>query len=206
MGAAAVIKRSRFKGLRDFYVALITKNTAEAYTTETPVKLARAIKAKISDKHSSEDLESDDEIEDTAETYEGTEVEIEVNSLAPQDEALLMGHKYENGYLVKNKDDKAPELAFGYRAKRMDNTYEFHWLYCGRFAQGREENRETGYSKPTPQTETIKGNFYSRKIDGNYETSVDEANLMEEHATAKAAIADWFSKVQEPAGTEAAEA
>lgn len=198
MAAAAEVKRSRFKGLRDFYVALITANTEEAYTTETPVKLARAIKVKVNDKHSSEDLESDDEIEDTAETYEGTEVEIEANSLAPQDEALLFGHKYESGFLIKNKDDKAPEVAFGYRAKRMDNTYEFHWLYCGRFSQGREENRETGYSKPTPQTETIKGNFYSRKIDGNYETYVDEANLLAEHTDAATAIKNWFGQVQEP--------
>lgn len=198
MAAAAAVKRSRFKGLRDFYVALITENTEEAYATETPVKLARAIKVKINDKHSSEDLESDDEIEDTAETYEGTEVEIEANSLAPQDEALLFGHKYENGFLIKNKDDKAPELAFGYRAKRMDNTYEFHWLYCGRFSQGREENRETGYSKPTPQTETIKGNFYSRKSDGNYETYVDEANLLADNTDAAAAIQNWFGQVQEP--------
>lgn len=42
MAAAAMIKRSRFVGLKDFYVAIVTENTESAYSTDTPVKLARA--------------------------------------------------------------------------------------------------------------------------------------------------------------------
>lgn len=196
--AAAAIKRSRFVGLKDFYVALVTENTETAYTTDTPVKLARAIKAKISDKRSSEDLESDDGTEETLDAYEGTEVEIEVNSLAPQDLALLFGHKYENGYLVKNRDDRAPEVALGYRAKKLNGKYEFVWLYVGRFAEGKDENRETFRKKPTAQTETVKGTFHERAIDHNIETRVDEDNLTAGNTAAETAIKNWFSKVQEP--------
>lgn len=196
--AAAAIKRSRFVGLKDFYVALVTENTEKAYTADTPVKLARAIKAKISDKRSSEDLESDDGTEETLDAYEGTEVEIEVNSLAPQDLALLFGHKYENGYLIKNRDDRAPEVALGYRAKKLNGKYEFVWLYVGRFAEGKDENRETFGKKPTAQTETIKGTFHERAIDNTIETRVDEDNLVTENTAAAEAIKNWFSKVQEP--------
>lgn len=198
MAAAAEVKRSRFVGLKDIYVALVTENTASSYVAAAPVKLARAIKAKISDKRSSEDLESDDGTEETLDAYEGTEVEIEVNSLAPQDLALVMGHKYENGYLVKNRNDRAPELALGYRARKLNGKYEFVWLYVGRFAEGKDTNRETYGKKPTAQTETIKGKFYERAIDGNIETSVDEDNLTEDNATAAEAIKKWFEKVQEP--------
>ena len=198
MAAAAEVKRSRFVGLKDIYVALVTENTASSYVAAAPVKLARAIKAKISDKRSSEDLESDDGTEETLDAYEGTEVEIEVNSLAPQDLALVMGHKYENGYLVKNRNDRAPELALGYRARKLNGKYEFVWLYVGRFAEGKDTNRETYGKKPTAQTETIKGKFYERAMDGNIETSVDEDNLTEDNTTAAEAIKKWFEKVQEP--------
>ena len=37
-------------GLKDFYIALVQSNTATAYEAGTPVKLARAIKAKIDEK------------------------------------------------------------------------------------------------------------------------------------------------------------
>lgn len=201
--ATAAVKRSRYVGLKDIYVALVLENTESSYVADTPVKLARAIKAKISDKRSSEDLESDDGTEESLDAYEGTEVEIEVNSLAPQDLALLFGHKYENGYLIKNRSDRAPEVALGYRARKLNGKYEFVWLYVGRFSEGKDTNRETYGKKPTAQTETVKGTFHERAIDGNIETSVDEDNLIAANTTAAEAIEDWFSKVQEPGATAA---
>lgn len=200
------IVRSRTKSFRDIHVALVKENTATSYVTETPVKLARAIKGKISDKFTTEKIYSDDTVEDVSTTYEGTEVELEVNSLAPQDKALLFGHLYENGFLVKNKEDKAPEVAIGYRAKKLNGKYEFVWLYVGTFGQGFEDNYETEADKATTQTATLKGDFYERQIDKNYHNSVDESNLLAEHTDATAAIKDWFAKVQEPTkATEAAE-
>ena len=47
------IVRSRTCGCRDFYIAKLTQNDAKAYVAETPVKLARAIKAKVDEKWSS---------------------------------------------------------------------------------------------------------------------------------------------------------
>lgn len=100
------IIRSRTKSFRDIYVAPVTQNDATAYAAGTPVKLARAISGKVSDKFSVEKIYSDDGVEDTVETYEGTDVEFEVNSLAPQDKAMLFGHLYKNGWLVKTRTTK----------------------------------------------------------------------------------------------------
>lgn len=206
MPETKTIVRSRTKSFRDIHVALVKENTATSYVTDTPVKLARAIKGKISDKFTTEKIYSDDTVEDTAQTYEGTEVELEVNSLAPQDKALVFGQLYENGFLVKNKEDKAPEVAVGYRAKKLNGKYEFVWLYVGTFGQGFEDNYETEADKATTQTATLKGDFYERQIDKNYQISVDESNLAADNTDAAAAIADWFGKVQEPTkATEAAE-
>lgn len=140
MSEAKTIVRSRTKSLKDLHIARVTKNDTTTYTAETPIKLARAISAKISDKYTLEKIYSDDGVEDTVEYYEGTDVELEVNSLAPQDKEMLFGHLYEKGYLVKGKEDKAPELALGWRAKKLNGKYEFSWLYCGRFGQGYDDN------------------------------------------------------------------
>ena len=60
--AAKTIVRSRTMSFKDLYVALVTENTATGYTTGTPVKLARAIKGKVSDKFSTEKIYSDDTV------------------------------------------------------------------------------------------------------------------------------------------------
>jgi phi13 family phage major tail protein len=175
----------------------VTKNTETEYATDTPTKLARAITGKISDKFESEKIYSDDSVEDTNMTYTGTEVEFEVNALAPQDKSRVFGHLYKNGYLVKNKNDKAPEVAVGWRAKKLNGKYEFCWMYAGRFDQGMEDNYETEGASPKTQTATLKGNFYERQMDGNYKVEVDEGNLLEADTSAAAAIKNWFASVQE---------
>ena len=191
------IVRSRTCGCRDFYIAKLTQNDAKAYVAETPVKLARAIKAKVDEKWSSEKIYSDDGTEEVINSYEGTEIELEVNALAPQDRQILFGQLYENGFLVKTADDKAPEVAVGWRERKLNGKYEFKWLYVGKFAEGISEEASTKEGKLSPTTKSIKGSFYERSIDNLYEVSVDESNLVAEDTDAATAIKDWFSKVQE---------
>lgn len=197
---AKKIVRSRTMSLRDIHVAVVTVNDEKTYVTDIPVKLARAITAKISDKFTTEKIYSDDGVEDTSTHYDGTDVELEVNALAPQDKSMVFGHLYEKGFLVKSKDDKPKELAIGFRAKKLNGKYEFKWLYAGTFGQGFEENYKTEGATRETQTATLKGSFYERAIDGAYECCVDEGNLLDEHTDAKEAISGWFSKVQEIPG------
>lgn len=201
--------RHRYCGLRDVYVAKVTQNDGEAYTAETPVKMARAIKAKISDKFTSEKLYSDDGVEGMLQAYEGTDVELEVNTLAAADRAAFFGQAYLNGFLLKSAEDEAPEVALGYRVRRLNGKFDFVWMYCGRFAQGNEDNYETEAASKAKQTNTVKGEFYQRekvdKVDGKdvhlYEIRVDESNVAAEDTGAAAAIKTWFGKVQEYAAT-----
>lgn len=203
--------RHRYCGLRDVYVAKVTQNDTEGYTAGTPVKMARAIKAKISDKFTSEKLYSDDGVEDMLQAYEGTDVELEVNTLAAADRAAFYGQAYLNGFLLKSAEDEAPEVALGYRVRRLNGKFDFVWMYCGRFAQGNEDNYETEAASKTAQTNTVKGEFYQRakadKVGGKdvhlYEIRVDESNLAAEDTGAAAAIKAWFGKVQEYAASAA---
>ena len=128
---------------------------------------------------------------------ESDEVELEVNALAPQDRQILFGQLYENGFLIKTADDKAPEVAVGWRERKLNGKYDFKWLYTGKFAEGISEEASTKEGKLSPTTKSIKGSFYERSLDNAYEISVDESNLVKENTKAAEAIKSWFSKVQE---------
>lgn len=201
---ADTIIRSRFCGLKDIYIAEVLTNDDSNYTTGTPVKLARALTAKISDKFNTDKEYSDDCVEDVTETYDSSDIELSVNTLAPQDYAVLFDCLYQNGFLVKSSDDKAKEVAVGWRAKRMNGKYEFTWYYTGRFERP-EQNHETQEDKKKTQTSTLKGSFYARQkenvVNGKrknfFAIQVDESNLLDENTSAKSAIAKWFESVQE---------
>lgn len=198
------IIRSRLCGLKDVYIAEVTANNGETYTTGTPVKLARALNAKVSDKFTMEKVYSDDSVEDIVEQYEGTDIDFSVNTLAPQDYANLYENLYKNGFLLKASGDGAKEIAIGWRAKKRNGKYEFTWYYCGKLERP-EMNYETQEDKIKTQTASLKGSFYARQkedtIDGKkknlYAIQVDESNLIEADTTAAQAITNWFTKVQE---------
>ena len=111
--------------------------------------------------------------------------------------------------MLKSAEDEAPEVALGYRVRRLNGKFDFVWMYCGRFAKGNEDNYETEADKKNAQTNTVKGEFYQRekmdKVDGKdvhlYELRVDESNLATEDTGAAAAIKAWFGMVQEYAAT-----
>lgn len=191
------IVRRRTCGCKDLHIAKIKANTATSYIADTPVRLARMVKIKVDEKWTSEKIYSDDEPEEVITSYEGTEVEIEVNALLPQDRQAIFGQLYENGFLVKSANDLAPELALGWRERKTNGKYEFKWLYIGKFSEGITDEASTKEGKISPTTKSIKGQFYERSVDGRYEISVDEQSLLAEHTSAKEALANWFSEVQE---------
>lgn len=203
------IVRSRLCGLKDIYVAEVTANNGTTYTTGTPQKLARALSAKVTDKFTQEKVYSDDNVEEIVEQYEGTEIDFSVNTLAPQDYAMLFENLFKHGFLLKAAGDGSKEIAIGWRAKKRNGKYEFTWYYCGKLERP-DMNYETQEDKVKTQTAGIKGTFYARSkedtIDGKrknlYSIQVDEGNLLAEDTTAAQAITDWFAEVQEYAAPE----
>lgn len=70
---------ARQMGLKDIHIAILTEDTSSGTTYETPEKLERAISAKLSPKSNTENIYSDDSVEDVIAAFEGVDVEIEVN-------------------------------------------------------------------------------------------------------------------------------
>ncbi len=193
------VVNTRRCGCKDIYIAIVNKNTATEYETEKPIKLGRALNAKVTTKKTVESTESDDTIEETFESFDSIEIEFDVNKLSPEQKAILRGANYKDGFLINNIEDQAKEVAIGWRARQTNGKYEFVWYYCGKFNSGWDDQYETNGKKPKTQTDKMKGTFYGRQKDGNTSIEVDETFLLESHNDAKSAITDWFSKVQEKA-------
>lgn len=187
---------ARRTGLKDLYVAKVTSNTTSAYTAETPVSLCRAISAKVTPKVNSENVYSDDSVEEIVSGFDSCEVEIEGGYLTPTMRALLFGHTFSEGFEVSSTDDLAQEVALGFRSKQSNGKYEFVWLYCGKFEVVGDEY-ETIADKTKVQSVSLKGTFYGRSKDNNYRIRVDESALLVGDTDATTAIGNWFSTVKE---------
>lgn len=194
----AQVTTGRRMGLKDVYVALVTTDTLTDYITDTPVLLSRSLSAKITEKKNTDTLYADDTVDEFVESFESAEVEIDLADLDPEQEALLKGSTFNNGFLTDNENDISNIVAIGWRARRTDGKYEFVWLYCGQFNEGSEDDYETRADKIKTQSKTLKGYFRGRKKDENWRVRVNEAYLQDTYTDAKTAIKDWFSKVQEP--------
>lgn len=177
-------------GLRDIHVAVIETDTTGGATYSTPTKLERAITAKLSPQSNTENIYSDDAVEDVITSFEGMEVEIEINQLSLTSRALLQGAKVIKGMLVENKNDLAPTVALGFKSKKANGKYRYVWLLKGKF-ELTSDNYETEADKPKAQTASLKGTFYPRDFDGNYRFIADEDEIEIDTEL----ITNWFKSV-----------
>lgn len=164
---------SRQIGLQHFTIAELTADTQASVTYKAPVVLERAVTAKVSVKSDSQTLYSDDSAEAVLNTFQNIDVEIEVNALSLESRALLQGAKVSNGCIVEGLDNKAPELALGFKSKKADGTYRYVWLLKGVFEISDLEF-ETIADKVSPKTATLKATFIAREHDSNYRIIADE--------------------------------
>lgn len=179
-------------GLRDIHIAVLKSDDNTGVTYDPPIKLERAISAKISPKSNSENIYSDDSVEDVITAFDGVDVEIEVNQLSLTSRAELQGAKVVKGVLVENKDDIPPTIALGFKSKKNNGKYRFVWLLKGKFELAADEY-DTEAEKPKAQSAKLKGKFYSRESDGNYRFIADE----DQQEIEQSIITSWFTAVPE---------
>ena len=177
-------------GLRDIHIAVLTNDDETSATYDAPVKLERAINAKLTPKSNSENIYSDDSVEDIITAFEGVDVEIEINQLTLDSRAKLQGAKVVKGVLIENKDDIPPTIALGFKSKKNNGKYRYVWLLKGKFELASDEYDTEG-EKPQPKSAKLKGSFFARDYDGNYRFIGDEdATGIDETI-----IASWFTAV-----------
>lgn len=179
-------------GLKDIHIAELLSDDILGTTYDTPSKLERAISAKLSPKSNSENIYSDDSVEDVITAFEGVDVEIEINQLSLGSRAKLQGSKVVKGVLIESKDDIPPTIALGFKSKKNNGKYRYVWLLKGKFELA-EDEFDTEGEKPQPKSAKLKGTFYSRDSDGNYRFIADE----DETGIDQLIIDGWFAAVPE---------
>lgn len=183
-------------GLKDVYIAVVTKNTKTEYTCEAPIQLCRGIKAKIKTKKASEKLYSDSEVEDIINQFDSCEIELEGDWISAKIQSIINGSKLKNGVLIDNINDEGSEVALMFRDKRANGKYEFQCLYCGKFGEEDEDEHETSADKIKAGSKKVKGTFYGRQLEGDYRMRIFEDELIDGTDTdAKSIIQKWFSEV-----------
>lgn len=184
-------------GLRDIHIAILKTDDATGAAYDPPIKLERAISAKLSPKSNSDNIYSDDAVEDIITAFEGVDVEIEVNQLSLTSRAKLQGAKVVKGVLIENKDDMPPTIALGFKSKKNNGKYRYVWLLKGKFELATDEY-DTEAEKPKAQSAKLKGKFFSRDFDGNYRFICDE----DAQGLDTGIISSWFTTVpSEPVET-----
>lgn len=177
-------------GLRDIHIALLTKDEDTGATYAAPVKLERAVSAKLTPKTNSENLYSDDTVEDVLSSFDSIDVEVELNQLSLTSRATLQGSKVVKGVLIESKEDIAPTIALGFKSKKHNGKYRYVWLLKGKFELASDEY-DTEAEKPSPKSAKLKGIFFSRDFDGNFRFIADD----DEAGVDPTIISAWFTAV-----------
>ncbi|WP_459198711.1 major tail protein [Bacillus subtilis] len=181
-------------GLRDIYFAKLIKDDATGATYETPIKVGKAIEASVSPNTNSETLNADDGPSEIETAFGGTEIEIGVDQLSRDVQALLLGHSVNaDGVLEKKSTDEAPYGALLFRAQVSGGGYKLYAFYKGKF-QPQEESFATKTDSPEFQTDTITGTFMRREFDEVWSRSV----YTKGEGVSQTVVDNWFKAVYEP--------
>lgn len=186
-------------GMKDIYVANVIQNDSTGYKTDTPIKFAPALGAKITAKVNTTELFGDDATQQVISALSEVDIELDVSCLNLEQIAMLYGQKVDkNGILVDNADDLGGQVAIGFRAKMSNNQYQFTWLYVCNFA-GETNSYESIQGKIKGQDLTLKGTAIPRIKDRKWRARAQEGFLYSNGITTPQAMLDsWFTEVVEP--------
>ena len=177
-------------GLRDIHFAKLLTDTNSGATYDTPVSLAGALNAKVSRKTNSDPVYADDGLDEIISNFNSVEVEIEVASLTLEARALLQGSSMVKGTIIETSEDVAPEGALLFRSKKSNGKFRYVALLKGKFELADDEYA-TIEDKAKTQSVKIKGTFYPRIYDTNYQFVADE----DATGVVQATLDAWFTAV-----------
>lgn len=175
-------------GLRDLYVAKVTKDSSEGTTYDTPMRLAKAITAELSIEVLKQVLYADDAGAETITAFKSGTLKLSTSDIEQEMLAMLLGSRHKEGQVVHNANDLSIDVAVGFRALKSDGRFRYVWLYKVNFAIPNESYQTKGEAIEFKVPE-LEGTILTR-ANGDWKTDV-VANA--EKATS------WFAAVQEMA-------
>lgn len=179
-------------GLRHFHYAVLKKDDTTGVEYDTPKRLSRAISANINPNSNTNTLYADDGAAETATSLGEIDLEIGIDQLPIEDQAVLLGHTVDSkGGLLKKSTDEAPYVAVGFRSANSDGTDKLVWLYKGKFTVSQEQYQTKGENVEF-QTPTMSAKFVKRDFDDAWEYVINSDKLTKEESE------NFLTKVYEP--------
>lgn len=150
------------RGLKNVFVAEVTKDDADGYTVGTPFRLIPAGEMKRTVSSDTANIYYDDVVFATSGTEAATEIEITGASLRSPGVARLLGKTIDSttGAVVDDGDYIEKYWAFGGTAEGLDGTEEQFWFLKGTFVAPEEDDKT---KDDTTDTNSMTLNFNAIK-------------------------------------------
>ena len=177
-------------GVRNPHIAIMNNPDIDEKDYALPIKIAKAISLKVDPKVNSATLYADDGPSETASSLGEIDVELEIDKLTSDKQALILGSKKDsNGVLLGSADDLPPYLALGFQVPTTGG-FKFTWLYKGKFEPVSEEYKTQG-DKVDFQTPKVKATFIKRACDNRWKASVSNGD----DGVPESVFNNWFNAV-----------
>lgn len=181
----------RIKGAKNFHLASVTANELDGYEVGTPTKAERLIAIEIETTTESEDVYSDDEVEETVYGTVEKSGKVTLNYLTPETKLKMFGGEIDNdGVYFPPGEVETKHHALGFQMPTTGGKNKYAWYYDVVFEYPNEK-AETSEGKPKIQSVEINFKCYKNR---ELNTHVAELDMNGETAsTAKEQT--WFTTV-----------
>jgi len=196
-------------GLDNLYIALISADTAAAYTVGSPAYLAPAAEAKAVPSVNTDVVYADDQVYDVAMGEGQTEIELVVTGVDPETLATILGGHFESStgeVYDRAKPNNAGYYALGFRSQKSNGSYRYFWYLKGRFSKP-EDNFKTLGDTPESQKTTLKFTAFKTThqwaLDAPTSPTITDGviRVWGDTDTTGFSATTWFTAVREPAPT-----
>ena len=181
------VKANRINITNPVYAKLLT-DTADGVTYDEVRSFGKAMQVQLTPSVSSGVLYGNGVQQENIARLNGIAVVLDVNKLAIEDRAIILGHEYKNGIIHEKAGDEAPYIAVGYKVEQTNGKCELIWLLKGR-AQPINSSVQQSTDNLNFSTDSITINFIPREFDSEIRYFADSANT---DLTEKQ-INDWFA-------------
>ncbi len=187
------------RGLDEIFVAEVTEDTIEKFTTGTPFKLIPAGEMSVSVDKDAANYWFDNSVFAIVGREGSSELTISGAGMRPVDVAKITGKEVdaETGAIVDDGAYAEKYWALGARKKNIDGTYEYFWFNKGSFAVPDESAKTEGEDTDATGTEltyTAIQTTHKFAKTGKVCTRV----VIDTETTKLTAEGDWFAQVVTP--------